>query len=270
MLKPDPQPLSMGPTESATGGTELATFDRPRSDRPVQLGLVADPHVPVDDTEYQKLFAPTTMLERVVADATRREVDYLFSLGDLTKDGAPAEYEVLDDVLEALDVPFASVPGNHDVPKEFDSHDSLPVSRFADRYTPEGIPFAIDLADLTAVGIDSASVQAVSASHDGYVPESQVAWLDDVLDGARDILVLVHHNLPGAIDQYHENRQISGTEPGCPQSSGNPTISSTCCHATRIHSCFPVTCTSRGWRGRTHSGRSWYRRPVCIHRGISS
>jgi len=152
MLKPDPQPLSMGPTESATGGTELATFDRPRSDRPVQLGLVADPHVPVDDTEYQKLFAPTTMLERVVADATRREVDYLFSLGDLTKDGAPAEYEVLDDVLEALDVPFASVPGNHDVLKEFDSHDSLPVSRFADRYTPEGIPFAIDLADLTAVG----------------------------------------------------------------------------------------------------------------------
>ena len=206
----------MRSTESGTSGAELATFDRPRSKRPVQLGVVADPHVPVDETGHEKLFEPTTMLKRVVADATHREVDYLFSLGDLTKDGVPEEYEVLDDVLEALDVPFASVPGNHDVPKEFDSHDSPPVSRFADRYTPEGLPFAIDVADLTVIGVDSASARAVSASHDGYVPESQVAWLENVLDGATDALVLVHHNLPGAIDQYHKNRQVSGTEPGWP------------------------------------------------------
>ena len=206
----------MESTERGPIGTELATFDRPHSERPVQLGLVADPHVPVDETQHQKLFEPTTMLERVVADATRREVDYLFSLGDLTKDGAPDEYEILDDVLGTLDVPFASVPGNHDVPKEFDSHDGLPVSRFADRYTPKGLPFAIDLGDLTVVGVDSAGTPAVSTSHDGYVPESQVTWLGDVLDAATDTLVLVHHNLPGAIDQYHENRQVSRTDPGWP------------------------------------------------------
>ena len=84
----------MGSTESGTIRTELATFDRPRSERPIQLGVVAGPHVPVDGTEHQKLFEPTTMLKRVVADATRREVDYLFSLGDLTKDGDAEEYEV--------------------------------------------------------------------------------------------------------------------------------------------------------------------------------
>jgi len=84
----------MGSTESGTIRTELATFDRPRSERPIQLGVVADPHVPVNGTEHQKLFEPTTMLKRVVADATRREVDYLFSLGDLTKDGDTEEHEV--------------------------------------------------------------------------------------------------------------------------------------------------------------------------------
>jgi len=161
-------------------------------------------------------------------------------------------------VLDALDVPFASVSGNHDVPKEFDPHEGLPVSRFADRYTPKGLPFAIDVADLTVIGLDSASARAVSAGHDGYVPESQVAWLDDVLGGATDPLVLIHHNLPGAIDQYHENRQISGTKPGWPPVLREPAISSKCCHATTVHSCFPVTYIYWGWRGQTHSGKSWY------------
>lgn len=206
----------MESTANCVFRTELATFDRPRSEQPVTLGIVADPHVAVDETEHQKLYKPTTMLERAVADCNRREVDYLFSVGDLTREGVPEEYDVLDDVLEPLDAPFGSVPGNHDVPKEFDSHDGLPITRFSERYAPDGLPFAIDLEDLTVVGLDSASAASVLASHDGYVPEVQVAWLDDVLDGATNVLVLVHHNLPGTLDQFHEHQQVTDTEVGSP------------------------------------------------------
>jgi 3',5'-cyclic AMP phosphodiesterase CpdA len=194
----------------------LGSFGRPRTETQIRFGIVADPHVPVDEHEHAKLYKPTTMLERVVADSNRRDIDYLFSVGDLTREGMSEEYGALDDVLDALEVPFASVPGNHDVPNDFDTHEGLSIERFQDRYTPGGLPFALDVGGLCVLGLDSASAAAVADSHDGYVPEPQLAWLDEALDGANEAIVLVHHNLPAAIDQFDEYRQVVDPSIGRP------------------------------------------------------
>ncbi|MFC4247781.1 metallophosphoesterase family protein [Natribaculum luteum] len=197
-------------------GTELVAFERPRSDGPVRFAIVGDPHVPVDENAHAKLYKPTTMLERVVEDCNHREFDYLFSVGDVTREGVREEFDALDDILDGLDVPFAAVPGNHDVPNEFDSHDGLPVGRFADRYAPDGLPFALDIDGLRVVGLDSSSAPEVADSHDGYIPESQLDWADDLLDEVSDAIVLVHHNLPAAVEQFDDYRKVADPTLGRP------------------------------------------------------
>lgn len=197
-------------------GTQLATFDRPRSDRPVQFAVVGDPHIPVDESAHAKLYKPTTMFERVVEDVNNRDVDRLLAVGDLTREGVSDEYDAFDDVIGDLNVPFAAIPGNHDVPNEFDSHPGLPVDRFAERYAPDSFPFVIDVNGLPVVGLDSSGADVVADSHDGYLPESQLTWLDDTLDEVREAVVLVHHNMPAALDQFDEYREVVDPSLGRP------------------------------------------------------
>lgn len=189
----------------------MATFDSPRADRPIRLAVLADPHVAVDETGYDKIYRSTTVFERAIADVNRRGVDYTLSVGDLTLDGRAEEYDLVDAALSELESPFAAIPGNHDVPKSFESHEGIPVDDFARRYAPDGLPFVLRTGDVDVVGLDSASAAAVADSHDGVVDADQVAWLEAALEESDDAVVLVHHNLPSAIEQYET--YCAGVEP---------------------------------------------------------
>lgn len=196
--------------------TNMAEFDSPQADRSTRLAIIADPHVCVDEEGYDKIFKSTTVFERTIADINRRDVDYTISVGDLTLEGRAEEYDIVDAALRDLDTPFASIPGNHDVRKSFDSHAGISIDDFADRYAPGGLPFVVETGGVDIVGLDSSSAEAVSDSHDGYVDDSQVAWLDGVLDDTDDAIVLVHHNLPGALEQFDEYREAVDPSLGTP------------------------------------------------------
>jgi 3',5'-cyclic AMP phosphodiesterase CpdA len=194
--------------DSAVPGTVMARLARPRTERPTRLALIADPHVSTRAAGTSKLFDRTVRhLRAAVEDIATRDADAVLSAGDLTKDGEPWNYEAVDAVLDALEAPFFSVPGNHDVPKADDDHDPLPVADFAERYATGEFPFVERVGGVDLIGLNSAgSADRLADDHGGRIPEAHLDWLAETLASVENPVVLVHHNLPAVADQVREHR----------------------------------------------------------------
>ncbi|QPV61235.1 metallophosphoesterase [Halosimplex litoreum] len=203
------------PTGPGGPGTILARLARPAGE-PTRIAVVADPHVATRAEGTSKLFERTRPhFEAALADIAERDVDAVLSPGDLTKDGEPWNYEAVDESLADLDAPFHAVPGNHDVPKERDEHETPTLGRFVERYTPEdpvargpdGLSYRVRVGDLDVVGLNSAgTAERLTDSHEGHVDADQREWLADQLSHAGTAIVLIHHNLPAVTDQLDAHR----------------------------------------------------------------
>jgi len=167
----------------------------------------------------------TDRLRAALADATDRGVDAVVSAGDLTKDGAPWEYERLDEVLSAFDVPFFSVPGNHDVPKastdeyEYgDDHESPPLDRFERTYAPDSFPFVERVGGVDVVALNTACLPdgSLRRTHDGAVSGEDLAWLERTLPALDTPVVLMHHNTPAMSDQLRAHGDAAHPGMGMP------------------------------------------------------
>ncbi|MFC7141146.1 metallophosphoesterase family protein [Halosimplex aquaticum] len=197
-------------------GSVFARLDRPAGEH-TRIALVADPHVSTRAEGTSKLFEETLdHFEAALADIETRDVDAVLSPGDLTKDGEPWNYEAVDEALADLDVPFLAVPGNHDVPKERDEHETPGLGRFTERYTPDdpvsrgpdGLSFRTRVGGLDVFGLNSAgTAERLFDSHEGHVEARQREWLADELETAETPVVLVHHNLPAITEQLDAHRE---------------------------------------------------------------
>lgn len=190
-------------------GSVLGRFERPAGE-PTRFAVVADPHVATRASGTSKLFEHTLAhLEAAVADIGDRDVDFVLSPGDLTKDGEPWNYEAVDEALAALDVPFLAVPGNHDVPKSGDEHETPSVSWFADRYATGSYPFHVELGGQDVVGLNtSGRADWHVDTHDGGIDDDQLAWLRETLPDTDEPIILLHHNFPPISDQVAAHREI--------------------------------------------------------------
>jgi 3',5'-cyclic AMP phosphodiesterase CpdA len=190
-------------------GSLVARLDRPAGPH-TRVAVVADPHVATRATGTSKLFEHTEAhLAAALADIAARDVDAVLSPGDLTKDGEPWNYAVVDDLLDRLDVPFHAVPGNHDVPKARDEHEPLSVAAFADRYGPGSLPYHVTVGGLDVFGLNSAgTADRLFESHEGHVTEADCAWLADRLAASDAAVVLVHHTLPPISEQIAAHRAV--------------------------------------------------------------
>ncbi len=195
----------------------LARLESPSVSERTQIAVVADPHVsPRAEGSPMVYHQSGERLRTAFADANSREVDAVISAGDLTKDGALWEYEYFDEILEELDCPFFSVPGNHDMPKapadeyEYgDEHEAPPVERFERQYTPDGeLPFVQQVGELDVIGLNTASMpdRSLARSHDGQLSADEIGWLDEALDRANTPVVLMHHNTPAMFEQFEDLR----------------------------------------------------------------
>lgn len=77
--------------------------------------------------------------------------------------------------------PLSRGPGNHDVPKTFNNHNSPPIERFVERYTPGTLPYRVRIGDVDLFCLDSVSGEAVTDEHGGRVGKSQLRWLEAAL-----------------------------------------------------------------------------------------
>ncbi|MFB6202039.1 MAG: metallophosphoesterase [Halorhabdus sp.] len=196
----------------------MAHLSRPTVDSAIRLAVVADPHVSMRAEGTSKLFEHTfEHFEAAIEDITNRDVDAVLSPGDLTKDGERWNVNAVEDTLDALDVPFLAVPGNHDVPKADEEHDALSVESFANRFSPGTYPFHEEIGALNVLGVNSAgNADRLTDTHDGAVDADQREWLASHLDAHDDALVLVHHNLESVTEQLRRHRDRVAEEMAIP------------------------------------------------------
>lgn len=197
----------------------MAHLSEPTAATETTIAVVADPHVGTRTEGTSKLFDRTEAhFRNALADVSERGVDAVCSVGDLTKDGEPYNYDAVDRALDELDVPFYAVPGNHDVPKSRDDHETMPVTEFASRYAPGGeYPFGVTVGDVDLVGFNTAgSADRLSESHDGQFDPERADAIREALAAADDPVVLAHHNLPAMYDQLRAHRDAVESEMGIP------------------------------------------------------
>lgn len=197
-------------------GQVMARLTEPAPETPTRLAVIADPHVAVRSTGTSKLYGRTMFhFEAAIDDIRGRGVDAVVSVGDLTKDGEPWNFEAVETAVSRLTVPFYSVPGNHDVPKSTDDHDSVSVDAFADLYAPDGVgyPFHTSVNGIDIIGLNTAGRQdRLFDTHDGAVTPGQLDWLAKTLQQAETPVVLMHHNLPGVHELYRSYRDTHAPE----------------------------------------------------------
>lgn len=180
-------------------GPVLARLDRPRAPN-TRLAVVADPHVADGHEGTWKVYHRTAdRFAAALRDAAAVDADAVVVPGDLTRDGRPEEFERVDALLAACDRPLVAVPGNHDVPKATDAHETPPVAAFGDRYADGGFPVVREVGGLTVVGVNTAGAAGrLTETHEGGLTADQLARVDDALADAREAVVVGHHPLAGA------------------------------------------------------------------------
>lgn len=186
-------------TGANTAGPVFARLSRPVSRTPTRIAVVSDPHVTPTGSGTWKVYHRTeTRLRTAVSVISDLDVDAAVFCGDLTRDGRPDEYAVVDEILSDLTVPWVSVPGNHDVPKQWDDYDAPSPTVFADRYATGEFPFTFTVGGVDIVGLDSASGSpdvGLYDTHDGVIPDQHLEELADHLADATTPLLVLHHNL---------------------------------------------------------------------------
>ncbi len=204
----------------------MASLDRPRTDEPTRVAVIADPHLSTEEAGTSKLFNRTEAhVANAVADIVDRDVDATLCVGDITKDGEPWNFDRFDELAADLEAPFYSVPGNHDVPKEGYDHENLSMNAFAERYTPDGqaFPFHVPVGGVDVIGVNTAGTEEwLYDSHAGTVREDQLDELDAMLAAADTPLVLAHHNLPAMSEQVHEHRELAEPDMFVPPEMDDP------------------------------------------------
>jgi len=119
------------------------------------------------------------------AQALPDRPDALLVSGDLTDNGAPAEYERVRELLAPLGLEPHVLPGNHDLRAPLRAAFGLPGEG------EEPVSHAVDLGPLRLVCLDSAVPGAEGGSLDG----GRIEWLDATLaaDAATPTVVALHH-----------------------------------------------------------------------------
>lgn len=193
-------------------GPVLARLPAPRGPA-TTIAVIADAHVTARHRGSWKVYHRTVeRLRTAIAECNRRDVDGVVFAGDLTKDGHPAEFAVFDDLVADLVAPFVAVPGNHDVPKTQDEHETPPVATFARRYAPARFPFVRRFGAVEVVGANTATAAGdLRDRHTGALTDADRSALGTALASTRRPIVVQHHPLgrpaddlaPTAIDDAH-------------------------------------------------------------------
>lgn len=112
--------------------------------------------------------------------------DLLLVSGDLAEAGVEDEYAYVLDGLKGLGIPFAAVPGNHDLRAPLRGVFGPHVGQEADH-----LGLVRDLPGLRVIGLDT----LVESRGHGAIAPVQLAWLEGVLAGGdgRPVLIFMHH-----------------------------------------------------------------------------
>ena len=174
-----------------------------------RFAVVSDIHIALPHTiwdhpsRFHLVEVSIPALEIVLEHLTQLDLDFLLLPGDLTQHGEPENHAWVEQRLAQLPFPVYVVPGNHDVPTLFANGQSIACADFPRYYRkfgyedPEQIYYTCQLLPgVRLIGLNSNSFNE-EGKQIGRVDTQQLQWLEEVLAGVGDelVLVMVHHNI---------------------------------------------------------------------------
>lgn len=179
-------------------GLVLARLPAPTSTKFTRIAVLSDIHIATKAVGTDRLFHRTeNRLAAAVDRINHSDPDLVLFCGDLTKDGEPWNFDRFDDLVASLEAPSIATPGNHDVPKSTDNHQTPTEAAFERRYTPESLPFVEPVGGIELVVCNSASLpdESLYETHQGEVSQDQLEWLEETLPTLSNPIVAMHHNV---------------------------------------------------------------------------
>ncbi|WAL61560.1 metallophosphoesterase family protein [Thermocoleostomius sinensis] len=186
-----------------------------------RFAIVSDPHIALPHTiwhhpsRFHLVEISIPALEVVFEELAQFDLDFLLLPGDLTQHGEPENHQWLADRLAQLPYPAYVIPGNHDVVEQFATDRSIGLLEFPSYYQKFGYevleqPYytcqvlpGVQLIGLNSNHFDAAGKQIGM----GYIDETQMAWLRQVLTQTSEavVLVMVHHNVIEHLPNQSQN-----------------------------------------------------------------
>ncbi|WP_407179259.1 phosphodiesterase [Bradyrhizobium sp. STM 3562] len=170
--------------------------------KPVLIAQISDLHIKAPGALAYGRVDTAKALERCVAtlNALEPAPDFLVISGDLADTSSPEEYEHLRRLLQALKLPFAAIPGNHDSRELM--RGAFPQAGYAHSSGP--LDQRIELGGIDLLLADSS---VPGAPHGELAPPS-LQWLEAALAASADrpALVFLHHP-PFVAGIWHMDRQ---------------------------------------------------------------
>jgi outer membrane protein assembly factor BamB/predicted phosphodiesterase len=137
-------------------------------------------------------------LRRTVADINKlTDIDFVLVTGDVTEMGTNDELKLAKSILDGLNKPFYTVPGNHDTGWSESGGVNFIKEFGGDKFTFDHKGFRF---------IASASGPYVRMS-DGHIPRDANVWLDKVLKDtpkSMPIIYINHYPLDNSLDNWYD------------------------------------------------------------------
>jgi predicted phosphodiesterase len=165
---------------TAGAATSLTLFPRALrahapNRRKLTFAVVTDTHL-----GHQGKTTAATQWEKTAAELAESDAEIVLHLGDVVDGGREAQYPIYRATRERIGKPVHEIPGNHDPAELFEKHLRRPIDTVVE----------LDWLRLLLVG------NARTDSHDGFLSEQQLAWLDDQCTAAgrdqRSVILAMH------------------------------------------------------------------------------
>lgn len=170
--------------------------------KPVHIAQISDLHIkPPGSLAYGRVDTAQALERCVTAlNQFRPRLELVVISGDLADTPTAGEYEYLKRLLDRLELPFVSIPGNHD---------SRELMRAAFPQTAYAFPSGPLNQSVATGGLDLVLLDSsVHAKPHGELDAATLQWLDATLASSPDrpALVFLHHP-PFKTGIWHMDRQ---------------------------------------------------------------
>lgn len=198
----------------------------------IRFGLATDLHialphtVPATTDRFHRTEISVAALEAALATFDQMELDFLLLAGDLTQDGEIDNHAWLSHRLTELSYPVYVVPGNHDIPLQQGTPETISAADFRRYYAKFGYADADELyytqliaPQVRLIGLNSIFFEGEKQTYRGQLDEAQLQWLGEVLAASENelVIVMVHHNviehLPGQAESRLGQRYMLQNAP---------------------------------------------------------
>ncbi len=192
-----------GWTSVALGGAKKNSY------APVRFGVLCDPHIEVNGINNWMLGESSLLcLSATVCALNTLELDFVLIPGDLLNRNVPENLVQAKSILDTLTHPYYVVAGNHDYPtansgRQQFKDEAAAISHFIKTFSGHGYDgssrryWACRLGNgLRLIALDGC-LAGETVKYGGYLPKSQIKWLEAQLAEHPDDLhlVMLHHNL---------------------------------------------------------------------------